>query len=240
MTQNFLTKWISSILIRRGMARAIALVHDRSAKQGAMAAIDLLFEKECELIMPMQYKEELLPFSQRIANKKPKVVLEIGTATGGTLLSWCLLADDNATLISLDLPDGPFGGGYPAWKTPLYRSFAKPGQTIHLIRGDSHSATIHEKVERILGGRKVDFLFIDGDHTYEGVKQDFQTYTRLVDPQGLIAFHDIAPDRAKVPDHFVSVFWNEVRGGYSYQEFIKDREQSKWGLGLISLDGRAQ
>lgn len=237
MPQNFLTKWVSSILIRRGMARAIALVHDRYAKEGTMAAIDLLFEKDAALIMPMQLKEEFLPFAEHIASKKPKVVLEIGTATGGTLFSWCLAAADNATLISLDLPDGPFGGGYPTWKTAQYRSFARPGQTIHLIRGDSHSAALHQQLQRILGGRKIDFLFIDGDHTYEGVKQDFETYSKLVDPHGLIAFHDIAPDRAKVPNHFVSVFWNEVKGRYDHQEFIRNPEQSKWGLGLISLDG---
>lgn len=153
------------------------------------------------------------------------------------MLTWCLAADDNATLISLDLPDGPFGGGYPDWKSRLYRSFAKPGQTIHLIRGDSHSASIHQQVVRILDGRKVNYLFIDGDHTYEGVKQDFETYSKLVDPHGLIAFHDIAPDRAKVPNHFVSVFWNEVKGRYAHEEFIRNPEQSKWGLGLISLDG---
>jgi predicted O-methyltransferase YrrM len=50
------------------------------------------------------------------------------------------------------------------------------------------------KIEGILKGRKVDFLFIDADHSYEGVKKDFEMYSPLVRKGGIIAFHDIIPD----------------------------------------------
>jgi predicted O-methyltransferase YrrM len=49
-----------------------------------------------------------------------------------------------------------------------------------------------EEVKRILGGEKADFLFIDGDYTYEGVKRDLM-YSPLVREGGIIAFHDICP-----------------------------------------------
>jgi len=42
-----------------------------------------------------------------------------------------------------------------------------------------------------LNGEPLDFLFIDGDHTYEGVKRDFEMYSPLVRNGGIIAFHDI-------------------------------------------------
>jgi len=37
---------------------------------------------------------------------------------------------------------------------------------------------------------KIDFLFIDGDHTYEGVKKDFDLYSTILSDNGLICIHD--------------------------------------------------
>jgi len=41
-------------------------------------------------------------------------------------------------------------------------------------------------VKKILAGRQVDFLFIDGDHSYEGVKKDFEMYSSLVRKGGVV------------------------------------------------------
>jgi len=41
------------------------------------------------------------------------------------------------------------------------------------------------------GRAAVDLLFIDGDHSYEGCRLDFEMYRDLVAPDGLIVFHDI-------------------------------------------------
>lgn len=37
---------------------------------------------------------------------------------------------------------------------------------------------------------QIDFLFIDGDHNYEGVKQDWDLYSKLLLPGSIVAFHD--------------------------------------------------
>lgn len=37
---------------------------------------------------------------------------------------------------------------------------------------------------------KIDFLYIDGDHTYEGVKKDFDLYTKLLTQNGIVVIHD--------------------------------------------------
>lgn len=37
----------------------------------------------------------------------------------------------------------------------------------------------------------LDFLFIDGDHNYEGVKKDWDLYSTLLNKGALVAFHDI-------------------------------------------------
>jgi hypothetical protein len=37
---------------------------------------------------------------------------------------------------------------------------------------------------------KIDFLFIDGDHSYEGVKKDFELYSNILSDNGIIIIHD--------------------------------------------------
>ncbi len=40
---------------------------------------------------------------------------------------------------------------------------------------------------------KFDFIFIDGDHAYEAVLKDFEDWFPLIEPNGIISFHDSAP-----------------------------------------------
>jgi hypothetical protein len=41
---------------------------------------------------------------------------------------------------------------------------------------------------------KIDLLFIDGDHSYEGVKQDFELYSQILSENGIIMIHDTDGD----------------------------------------------
>ena len=170
-----------------------------------------------------------------IEDKKPRTILEIGTARGGTLFLASQLAADDALIVSIDLPDGMYGGGYPKWKIPFYLSFKKANQKIELIQGDSHSDEIYNQLLSILNGRKIDYLFIDGDHTFEGVKKDFDTYTQLLNDKAVVAFHDIGKDLSEVPNHFVHEYWESIKNKYNYREVIKDPRQSKLGIGIIQF-----
>lgn len=198
--------------------------------------VDFLFSNKAKYIRPWQIKEEFMALAKEIEIKKPKVVLEIGTASGGSLFLATRLATDDALIISIDLPEGLFGGGYPEWKIPLYKSFQRCDQKIELIRGDSHSEGVFDQCKTVLNGRTIDYCFLDGDHSYEGVKSDFELYGQLLSPDAIVAFHDIVSDKEEVPDHFVSVFWDEVKDNYMHKEFVKDRfNQSKLGIGLLFI-----
>lgn len=183
-------------------------------------------------IKPVQIFDELLNLAKITYKLRPKNILEIGTAKGGTLFVFCRISLPNATIISIDLPGGPFGGGYPIYRTLLYRAFVKPGQRIHLIRADSHDPRTLEKVKEVLKGELLDVLFIDGDHTYEGVKRDFEMYSPLVKRGGIIAFHDIV---SGPPENVGGVpkFWNEIKHGYDYLEIVKDWTQNGYGIGVV-------
>ena len=43
---------------------------------------------------------------------------------------------------------------------------------------------------RVIEDGSLDFVFIDGDHAYEGVKRDIQDWIPLVKTNGTICFHD--------------------------------------------------
>ncbi len=183
-------------------------------------------------ISPAQVREEIMELLKILVKHKPQSILEIGTARGGTLFLFTRVASSDARIISIDLPGGRFGGGYPEWRIPLYESFAIHNQRVYLIRGDSHAHSTLKMVKGILDGRGLDFLFIDGDHTYEGVRKDFDMYGKLVDKGGVIAFHDIVPGP---PESVCDVprFWNEIKHRFSYVELVKDRKQGGYGIGVI-------
>jgi predicted O-methyltransferase YrrM len=183
-------------------------------------------------IRPAQVREEFLSLLKILQNMNLKKLLEIGTARGGTLFLFSRIANYDATIISVDLPGGMFGGGYPKWKIPLYKSFAIKNQRIYLIRADSHNPKTLNKVKEILKEGKLDFLFIDGDHTYEGVKKDFEMYSPLVRNGGIIAFHDIVPGPPEIVGG-VPNFWNEIKQKFRYLEIVKNWNQGGYGIGIL-------
>ena len=193
---------------------------------------DFVWSFYYDVIRPIQIKEEFLELLNIFKEHNPKYILEIGTANGGTLFSFCKLARENAIIISIDLPEGLYGGGYPKWKIPIYQSFKKPNQKLYLLREDSHQQETLEKVKEILNGNQLDFLFIDGDHSYEGVKKDFEMYSSLVRKEGIIAFHDIVKHPAETKCE-VEKLWNEIKNKFAFQELIQDRKQNWAGIGVI-------
>lgn len=172
-------------------------------------------------IRPAQVKEEITKLLRLLAQHKPKFILEIGTAGGGTLFLFARASSPDAIIISIDLPGGRFSGGYPESRKHLYESFAMHKQKIHLVREDSHAPATFNIIKKILEGRKLDFLFIDGDHMYNGVKTDFEMYGKLVRKGGIIVFHDICPHPPQTGCE-VNMFWCEIKDEYEYMEIVRD------------------
>ena len=78
--------------------------------------------------------------------------------------------------------------------TEKYRS------KIIVLRGFSY-----EIIKQWPSHRKIDFLWIDGDHSYEGVKKDIHDWIPLVKKDSFICFHDYrdAPGVKKAVDELV-------------------------------------
>jgi cephalosporin hydroxylase len=197
---------------------------------------DLIFSGCYRPISPAQIKEEIFSLLKIVGREQPRLILEIGTWNGGTLFLFSQIAALDATIISLDLPNGEFGGGYSKYRVPLYKSFAQSKQKIHLLRVNSHEPDTLVQVKTILSGQKLDFLFIDGDHSYEGVKKDFNMYGPLVRDRGVIAFHDITPYPFNLSIG-VSKFWQEIKTHCNHREIVANWCQGGFGIGVVRVGG---
>jgi predicted O-methyltransferase YrrM len=102
---------------------------------------------------------------------------------------------------------------------------------LFLLRKDSHRPETLAGIKEALQGKKLDLLFIDGDHRYEGVRRDFEMYSPLVRSGGLLAFHDIAQSG----ELEVCKFWDEVKQKYTYKEIIHQSGKGAAGIGVLWL-----
>ncbi len=96
---------------------------------------------------------------------------------------------------------------------------------------------------------QIDFLFIDGDHSYEGVKTDFELYSKLLSDRGIIAIHDTDKEYEKAliisedakkdyhsftgPSRFIEELGPEWRLFNFFNEGILKDKPSSTGLTLI-------
>lgn len=185
----------------------------------------------------LQKITELINLTNLLMKVPLKTVAEIGTCNGGTLYLWCQIAAPDATIVSIDLPGGPFGGGYTEEDIPRLMSYKKNGQQLYLIRENSQTESVKKELLLKTNGERLDFLMIDGDHTYEGVKKDFALYAPLVRSGGIIALHDILHHPGR-PEVQVDRFWNEIKPGYETMEFC-DMLLPAWrdwgGIGVIKV-----
>ena len=190
--------------------------------------VDQVFNYADGFFAPVQVRDEILGALKLVAEARPRYIVEVGTSLGGTLLLWTRVAHPEATIVTIDLPGGDFGGGSSALRLPLYRRFPLPKQKLYLIRGDSHQKATLELTQQYLGNQPVDFLFIDADHTEAGVRSDYQMYAPLVRKGGIVLFHDIAITR---PEYGVRKLWGEISPQHEHREFVG--QPIPYGLGLL-------
>lgn len=185
-----------------------------------------------ELFPSHQNLPEIAEFIEFAKERGPRTAVEIGTARSGTNFLLGQALPSLEIIIGLDLQPR---------NLPLLRAFSRKGLRRVMIKGPSASRRVAARVKSALDGRRIDLLFIDGDHTYEGVRADFETYWPLVAGGGIVAFHDIAPDyrtRFGRPTERwagdVPKFWQEVKAGRKdAREFVEDPGQDGLGIGAL-------
>lgn len=167
------------------------------------------FEKIARESGASQDPSEMSQLLAEVSFINPATVVEIGVHTGGNLKAY-FEAFDPVTLIGIEndirfiIPE------------------VLDNKEITIIEGDSHNQSILKKLMRTLDGDDIDFLFIDGDHTFTGVRNDFEMYASFVREGGIIAFHDInlVGPMWKASGVEVNKFWESVKINpeYDYKE----------------------
>lgn len=213
--------------------------------------IESIINEAFELGMPQIKFEitELARFIQSRIGHEPYNILEIGTKNGGTFHIWNSI-NKNGLNISIDMDDGGRHGGIGTEKMDKRDLwFQERFENCYFIRGDSHDMktldTLASGLMSTFDYRNdvdpykheyFDFLFIDGDHTYEGVKMDWEIYSPFVKPGGWIGFHDIQiSDHHHSRDVYVGEFWNGLKSSKNHTtiEWIENEKQNWAGIGLI-------
>lgn len=97
---------------------------------------------------------------------------------------------------------------------------------LYLIQGNSYyDKTLEEfnKKCKVL----LDLLFIDGDHTFDGIKNDFEKYSKYVKKNGYIIFDDYhLPDVKKYCD-------NLLNNNDDYQILVKFKSDNSKAIDLL-------
>jgi len=179
-----------------------------------------------------QVRSEIEGLVGAVRSINPKIVVEIGTHKGGNSALFCRTLETAEHIVGLDLC---------VQNAAKVRFFAAPEKRYTVIHGDSQVPEARKRLERALGGRPIDFLFIDGDHSYDGVRRDYELYSPLVRKGGVIAFHDIIPDhRARFGKETgcyaggVHQLWSELKAeGGRTDEFVGDYDQDGFGIGVL-------
>lgn len=122
-----------------------------------------------------------------LARKVPAngIICEIGSEWGMSASLFCYAADSSVSIHCVDLFPIDYRGDMQM-NHALNLHYAGFSQRVFYLRGDS------SEIGKIWQGGAIDLLFIDGDHSYNGVLRDIEAWLPHIAKGGIVAFHDTA------------------------------------------------
>jgi GT2 family glycosyltransferase len=169
-----------------------------------------------------------VPFAFWLAGAlRPSVLVELGTFSGMSYCAFCQAVDRLGLATrahAVDTWAGDEHGG--SYGEEVFQSLGAHNAARYAGFSTLVRATFDQAVAGF-GDGSIDLLHIDGLHTYEAVRHDFETWRAKLAPGAVVLFHD-----TNVRDRGFGVwrFWQEVRSLGPSFEFLHGN-----GLGILSL-----
>jgi hypothetical protein len=178
-----------------------------------------------ERLAPSAWVEHI-PFAMWLtAVLRPRMLVELGTYHGTSYCAFC------QAIAELGLATKAFA--VDTWEGDPHAGSLGPGSLADLrLHHDNRyrafstllQMPFDDAVGRFSDG-EIDLLHIDGYHTYEAVRHDFDTWRGKLSERGVVLFHDV---REHAADFGVWTLWDELRT--RYPSFTFDHEH---GLGVL-------
>ena len=169
-----------------------------------------------------------VPFARWLLRQTdPKTFVELGVFLGDSYLPICETVFRNklgTRCFGVDTWEGDAHAG------AIGSSSFDRLKAFHDLRYGAFSRLLRMRFEdavREFKDDSIDLLHIDGLHTYEAVRSDFETWLPKMSAQGVVLFHDTAVKR---DDFGVDRLWSEISPKYPSFEF----EHSN-GLGVLAI-----
>jgi predicted O-methyltransferase YrrM len=164
-----------------------------------------------------------------IRNLEPETFVELGTYYGSSMSSFAQGVKDgnlSTKIYAIDSWEGDenagFYGNYVYEHTQALVKKYYPELNINLVK------KYFDKALMDFEDKSIDIIHIDGLHTYEAVKKDYQDWLPKMKTDGVMLFHDIF-----VEEHGVKDFWTELKSNPDYRTI--EFPQS-CGLGVLFLN----
>lgn len=163
-----------------------------------------------------------------IRNLKPQKIVELGTHWGTSFYSMCQAVKDenySGKIYAVDTWQGDKHSGF--YDDSIY-------STVRLVINRYYrsisTSLIKKTFDEALGyfeDSSIDLLHIDGLHTFDAVKHDFENWLPKVKSNGIIILHDTHETKG---DFGVYRLWDELKNKYQTLDFFHSH-----GLGIIFL-----
>jgi hypothetical protein len=167
-----------------------------------------------------------IPFAQwLISVHKPNKFVELGAYSGISYLAFCQAILEYKTgtrAFAVDTWKGDEHAGY--YSERIYKTLREAHDPYYADFSSLLRMSFDEAVARF-DDHSIDLLHIDGLHTYEAVKHDFETWLPKLSARGIVIFHDTDVYR---DDFGVYRLWDEIRLRYPSFRFHHSN-----GLGVV-------